>query len=279
MLALGLKKNRYLKSLILGNNNLGDEAGALIIYALLNNHSLKSLDLAQNKLGPDTTKALHEVIKKNPNLTKYNLIYNNFDEADGYLLQEALFFNAKITQFNIAYTRVKFNTLEAIDGIVKDNNHKLQFAAVPSLKDEVDKKGKYVEEEKHHMGLVGEFEKKKEEINRDVKRFKETLTDLKGREKSPTSKKKERLVLKLSKDIKEEQPKLEEINAQIREFQTQAQLEKESYMRLIEAELQEVEKAEKRIKAKEEEIERVKQKYEPDIKILKYEISKLADEL
>jgi len=164
MLALGLKKNRYLKSLVLGNNNLGDEAGSLIIYSLLNNHSLKSLDLAQNKLGPETAKALQEVIKKNPNLTKYNLIYNNFDEEDGYLLQEALFFNAKITQFNIAYTRVKFNTLEAIDGIVRDNNHKLQFAAVPSLKDEVDKKCKFVEEEKHHMGMVGEFEKRKEEV-------------------------------------------------------------------------------------------------------------------
>jgi len=279
MLALGMKKNRHLKSLNLGNNNLGDEAGSLILYSVLTNHSLQSIDLAQNRLGPETAKALQEVIKKNPNLTKYNLIYNNFDEADGYLLQEGLFFNAKITQFNIAYTRVKFNTLEAIEGIVKDNLHKLQFAAVPSLKDEVGKRVKYVEEEKHHMGLVGEFEKKKEEINRDVKRFKETLTDLKGREKSPTYKKKERLVLKLSKDIKEEQPKLEEINAQIREFQTQAQLEKESYMRLIEAQLQEVEKAEKRIVEKQAEIEKLKQKYDPEVKILKYECSKLADEI
>ena len=51
-----------------------------------------------------------------------------------------------------------------------------------------------------------------------MKRFKETLTDLKGREKSPTYKKKERLVLKLSKNIKEEQPKLDEINNQIRVY-------------------------------------------------------------
>ena len=51
-----------------------------------------------------------------------------------------------------------------------------------------------------------------------MKRFKETLTDLKGREKSPTYKKKERLVLKLSKNIKQEQPKLDEINNQIRVY-------------------------------------------------------------
>jgi len=50
-------------------------------------------------------------------------------------------------------------------------------------------------------------------------------------------------------------------------------------MGLIEKELQEVEKGEKRIKNKQEEIEKVRQKYEPDIKILKYELSKLNDEI
>lgn len=51
MLALGLKKNRHLQSLILGNNNLGDTAGSLIVYALIGNHALRNLDLSQNKLG------------------------------------------------------------------------------------------------------------------------------------------------------------------------------------------------------------------------------------
>lgn len=56
------------------------------------------------------------------------------------------------------------------------------------------------------------------QIKRDAKRFAETLTELKSREKSPTYKKKERLVLKFSKDIKDEQPKLEQVNGKIRVF-------------------------------------------------------------
>lgn len=55
-------------------------------------------------------------MKRNMTLQKYNLSLNNFDEPEGYLLQEALFFNNKIIQFNINYSRVKFTTIEAIEG-------------------------------------------------------------------------------------------------------------------------------------------------------------------
>ena len=94
--------------------------------------------------------------------------------------------------------------------------HKEQFATVPKLKQEVEKRKHYIEDEKQTIGKVDDNLKKKDEVKRDVKRFKDALTELQTREKSPTSKKKERLILKLSKDIKETQPVIEDFNAQIR---------------------------------------------------------------
>jgi len=40
----------------------------------------------------------------------------------------------------------------------------LQFAAVPKLRDEVGKRNQYISEEKHHIAMVGELDKKKEEV-------------------------------------------------------------------------------------------------------------------
>lgn len=94
--------------------------------------------------------------------------------------------------------------------------HKQQFATVPKLREEVDQKKNYIEDQKHHINKVDDNLKKKDEAKRDVKRFQDALTELQTREKSPTSKKKERLILKLSKDIKETQPIIEDANAQIR---------------------------------------------------------------
>jgi len=47
---------------------------------------------------------------------------------------------------------------------IKGNQHKLQFASVPKLREEVEKRNKYIEEEKYHMGKVGELDKRKEEV-------------------------------------------------------------------------------------------------------------------
>ena len=127
--------------------------------------------------------------------------------------------------------------------IVKDNVQKIQFSTVPKLRTEVDKTKSFINGEKHNLGKIDEFQKKKDEVKRDVKRFNDTLVDLKSREKSPNFKKKERLLLKLGKDIKDEQPKLDQINIQIRDFKNTAQLEKEGYQRLVEGEAAEIEKA------------------------------------
>lgn len=163
-MALGLSKNSWLQSLILVNNDLGDSIAAGIIHALTHNHSLRQLDLSQNKLASESAKALQDLIKKNPNVEKYNLHLNKINEKEGYLLQEALYFNSKIIQFNIHHNPVKYNTIETVERIVKDNLKKLRFHAVPKLKTEVAKKRVFIQDEKHNVSQAIEMEKAKAEV-------------------------------------------------------------------------------------------------------------------
>jgi hypothetical protein len=278
ILSLGLQKNNSIQNLIVVDNDFGDTIGSQIISALSQNHSLRALDISQNQLASESAKALQEMVKKNPGVEKYNLAMNKFDEKEGYLLQEVLYFNDKITQFNVHHNPVKYNTIETIERIVRDNIRKLTFQTVPKLKNEVARRRVFVEGEKHAVEETMAMERVKGDVKRDVERFKETLTTLKNRSESPTIKRHEKIVVKLGKELKTYTKEQTETLQKVRSFTDEAFIEKESYKNELEGVSIQIAQSTKKVDAKRKELELLSERYEPEIKKLRAELTQLRDE-
>lgn len=100
-LAAGLEGNTTLKTMNLWDNNIEDEGGKALAEALLKNEALETLNLWGNKIGNEGAKAFADLLRENNSLRDLIFVYNRIGDEGGDELVEALELNEGIRNLDL----------------------------------------------------------------------------------------------------------------------------------------------------------------------------------
>lgn len=124
LLSSGLEVNKSLESLILNENNVGDDGARSICRALtVGNKTLSTFSLATNGIGPDGMSSVVEMMEGNKSLTFLNVGNNKIGNCGVATLCRALKVNKSIAKLNIESNGIsQEGALQLIDVLAQNKN-------------------------------------------------------------------------------------------------------------------------------------------------------------
>jgi hypothetical protein len=184
----------------------------------------------------------------------------------------------RILQLDIHNNPVKYATIENIAQIIKDNHRQILGIELPNLKSEIHQASKFITNEARAMEDVVENVGKHKQLKEDISKFKTDLQSLKVRPDSPTYLQNQEASNLLLQEIESQTRELMAAKSQIKEINSKFNMEKEAY----DIELKNLEIAskdlERQIARKTNDIEKLKEKYDPEVKSLKRELANVSNE-
>jgi Ran GTPase-activating protein (RanGAP) involved in mRNA processing and transport len=119
----GLKSNSSVKTIYLGNNQIGDEAIELLAELMAVNQSIVNIDLGNNNISHKGIATLAESIKNSNSLANINLEGNKIDDQSVLLLSESLLQNKSIITLNLGNNNIGLDGAEAIKEVLAVNQY------------------------------------------------------------------------------------------------------------------------------------------------------------
>ncbi|KAM3140563.1 hypothetical protein pb186bvf_007375 [Paramecium bursaria] len=156
----GLERNRYLRTLILRDNRIGDVGGQAIFKGL----NFIKLDVKRCGITDKSCSALSQMIKVSQQLQSLCLADNDFHDASGIVICEAIRINQSVEMLDISENPINYKYVEELNKVIQNIRLIKEQNKIPEYEKEVQK--------------LTQFSRQKYEVEKEEQKIKRAFFDL-----------------------------------------------------------------------------------------------------